>query len=103
MIDAVLLFGALNMIFETVLLCMLAPRTRLRVLGSDAACRALHVAFLGLNLAIHWGTLIGTTSAVLAFCGSLITVKACRLLFGTIANGRFYTTGLIRYTADELR
>ena len=34
MIDAVFLFGALNVLFEFVLLCMLPPRLRLRLLGS---------------------------------------------------------------------
>ena len=37
MIDAVLLFGALNVLFEFVLLAMLTPRLRLRLLGNEAA------------------------------------------------------------------
>ena len=53
MIDAVLLFGALNVLFEFVLLCMIAPRLRLRLLGNEAASNALHVFFLLANLIIH--------------------------------------------------
>ena len=49
MIDAVLLFGALNVLFEFVLLCMMPPRLRLRLLGNEAASNALHVFFLHLT------------------------------------------------------
>lgn len=102
MIDAVLLFGLMNVAFEFVLLCMVKPRTRLRVLGSKAATSAMHLGFLMLNLVIHWGTLIGTMSAVLAFISSLFTVFIAQRLFGTVV-GTTYTTGLIRYSAQELR
>lgn len=102
MIDAVLLFGFMNVIFEFVLLCMLSPRIRLRVLGNPNYRASLHIAFLLLNLIIHWGTLIGTMSAVLAFISSLITVKFAMLLFGYIEQGRYYKVGWIKYSAKEL-
>ena len=102
MIEAVLLFGLMNIAFEFVLLCMLKPRTRLRLLGSDSR-GLLHVGFLLGNLMIHWGTLIGTMSAVLAFIASLITVAAAEKLFGSIKQGRFYTVGLIKYSVEELK
>lgn len=102
MIDAVLLFGALNCVFEFVLLCMLPPRARLRLLGSDGAKACCHVAMLTLNLIVHWGTLVGSMSAVLAFCASLITVKIATILFGQIRGSR-YTYGLIRYSVEEVR
>ncbi|MDM0116909.1 hypothetical protein QTI66_32805 [Variovorax sp. J22R133] len=101
MIEAVLVFGLMNIAFEFVLLSTLAPRTRLRVLGSHGACAAVHVAFLAANLAIHWGTLIGTMSAILAFISSIATVAMAQKLFGTIV-GTQYTTGLIRYQRKEL-
>lgn len=103
MIDAVLLFGALNVLFEFVLLAMLTPRLRLRLLGSEAASNALHVFFLAANLAIHWGTLIGTMSAVLAFVSSIVTVRIARTVFGSIAEGRYYKVGLVKYSTEELR
>ena len=103
MIDAVLLFGALNVLFEFVLLAMVAPRLRLRLLGNEAASNALHVFFLVANLIIHWGTLIGTMSGVLAFVASVGTVRFARKLFGHITNGRFYHVGWIKYSAEELR
>lgn len=103
MIDAVLLFGAMNIVFEFVLLSMLSPRMRLRVLGSAGARNALHVAFLLLNLTIHWGTVVGTMSAVMAFISSLVTVKVAMRLFGYIEADRYYHVGLIKYTHKELQ
>lgn len=96
MIEAVFIFGLLNVIFEFVVLCMLPPRTRLRVLGSDAWCGCLHFLALLANLAIHWGTLIGSMGAILAFCASLVTVAMAKRLFGVI-KGRAYFPGWIRY------
>ena len=103
MIDAVLLFGALNVLFEFVLLSMLPPRLRLRLLGSEAASNALHVFFLLANMAIHWGTLIGTMSAVLAFVSSIVTVRIARTVFGSITEGRYYKVGLMKYSIEELK
>jgi hypothetical protein len=102
-IDAVLLFGLMNIAFEFVLLCMVSPRWRLRLLGSPSAKACMHVAFLSVNLMIHWGTLIGTMSAILAFISSIITIHGASLIFGSITDGRFYKTGLIRYKAAEIR
>ena len=103
MIDAVLMFGALNVLFEFVLLCMIAPRLRLRLLGNEAASNALHVFFLAANLIIHWGTLIGTMSGVLAFVASILTVNVARKLFGVITEGRYYKVGLVKYSMEELK
>ena len=103
MIDAVLLFGVMNILFEFVLLCMISPRWRLRLLGSPSAKACMHVLFLSVNLLIHWGTLIGTMSAILAFISSLVTISCAKLLFGAITDGRYYTTGFIRYSAAQLR
>lgn len=103
MIDAVLLFGFMNVLFEFVLLCMLPPRVRLRLLGSDEAKGLVHVLFLSLNLLIHWGTLIGTMSAVLAFISSIATMGVASWIFGNIKEGRYYTVGLIKYNLEELK
>ncbi len=103
MIDAVLLFGAMNVLFEFVLLSMLKPRTRLRVLGSPNKRNLLHIGFLLLNLIIHWGTVIGTMSAVMAFICSLVTVQVAMKVFGYIEHDRYYTVGWIKYGVGELR
>lgn len=103
MIEAVLLFGAITAIFEVVLLCMLRPRTRLRLLGSANSRSLLHISFLLANLIIHWGTLIGTMSAVLAFITSIATTAAAMRVFGYIEQGRWYTVGFIKYSVEELQ
>lgn len=102
MIDAVLVFGLMNVLFEFVLLCMLGPRTRLRLLGNSSGKAMVHVAFLLLNLIIHWGTVVGTMSSIVAFICSLATVKGAELLFGQITEGRYYRVGLIKYSREEL-
>lgn len=102
MIDAVLLFGCMNVLFEFVLLSMLQARTRLRLLGNDAMCVALHFGFLFLNLVIHWGTLVGTMSGVFAFICSIVTVQAARITWGSV-QGTTYRRGLIPYSIEELR
>ena len=102
MIDAVLLFGALNIVFELVILSMLSPRVRLRVLGSEAQSNGLHALFLVANLMIHWGTLVGTMSGVMAFCASIVTVQIAGKVYGTV-QGTSYTVGLIKYSKEQLR
>ena len=102
MIDAVFIFGALNVLFEFVLISMVTPRWRLRLLGNEGACTALHVFFLAANLAIHWGTLIGTMSSVLSFVSSIVTVRVARAVFGTVTEGRYYRVGWIKYSREEL-
>lgn len=103
MIDAVIVFGAMNVLFEFVLLCMLSPRRRLRLLGNHIQKVMVHLGFLLLNVIIHWGTVIGTMSAIGAFICSLATVKVAELVFGQITEGRYYRVGLIKYSSGELR
>lgn len=103
MIEAVLLFGAMNIAFEFVLLGMLSPRVRLRVLGTPHYRNALHIGFLLLNLIIHWGTVIGTMSSVMAFISSLVTVRVAMLLFGYVESSRYYHVGWIKYSIEELQ
>ena len=102
MIDAVLMFGVLNVLFEFVLLSMLAPRHRLRLLGSEGASNALHFSFLLLNLEIHWGTLVGTMSGVLAFVASMVTVRVARVVYGCVKENRYYHVGWVKYSIKEL-
>ena len=103
MIEAVILFGLMTAAFELVLLSMLSPRKRLRLLGSEPACNVMHVAFLVLILVIHWGTLIGTMSGVGAFLCSLLTVRLARAWFGFITSDRYYTVGWTKYSVEELQ
>ena len=102
MIDAVLLFGFMNVVMEFVILGMLSPRFRLRILGRSTWGRGMHVLMFMLNLSIHWGTLVGTMSAVMAFISSIVTVAIARIVWGGV-NGRMqYRVGLVRYSHQEL-
>jgi len=103
MIETVLVFGLVNIIFEMVLLSMAPVRLRLRVLGTPSLSAAMHLAMLIANLFVHWGTVVGTMSAVTAFIGSLMALKAATRVFGKLVDGRYYTIGLVRYSAEELR
>lgn len=102
MISAVLIFGLMNVVFEFILLSMLRPRTRLRILGNEIACVYLHFVCLSLNLLIHWGTLIGTMSGIFSFICSIFTVVVARAVFGVIKEDRYYTRGLVGYAREEL-
>ena len=103
MIDAVLLFGAMNVLFEFIVLSMVKPRTRLRLLGTYSSQVALHFACLAVNLMIHWGTLIGTMSGIFSFICSIGTIAFAQLVFGSIKEGRFYKVGLVKYSPSELK
>ena len=102
MVSAVLIFGLMNVLFEFILLSMLRPRTRLRILGNEGHCVALHFVCLALNLLIHWGTLIGTMSGIFSFICSIVTVMVARAVFGVIKEDRYYTRGLVGYAREEL-
>lgn len=102
MISAVLIFGLMNVVFEFILLSMVRPRTRLRILGDEGHCVALHFMCLALNLLIHWGTLIGTMSGIFSFICSIFTVLVARTVFGVIKEDRYYTRGLVGYAREEL-
>jgi uncharacterized membrane protein YkgB len=92
----------MNIVFELVLINMMPPRTRLRVLGSATLANLMHVTFLLGNLIIHWGTLVGTMSGVMAFCASIVTVHFARKAYGFIT-GTNYHVGWIKYSVEELR
>lgn len=102
MISAVLIFGLMNVLFEFILLSMVRPRTRLRILGNEGHCVALHFMCLALNLLIHWGTLVGTMSGIFSFICSIFTVVVARAVFGVIKEDRYYTRGLVGYAREEL-
>ena len=102
MIEAVFIFGALNIMFEFVLLSMLPVKTRLRLLGNEHAKAACHVVMLSLNLMVHWGTLIGSMASIVAFIASIMVMAFACKVYGFIINGRYYTVGWIKYKASEL-
>lgn len=103
MIEAVFVFGVMNAVFEFILLCMLPPRTRLRVLGDHQKKSMIHIVFLLLNLMVHWGTITGSMTAITAFVVSIGVVAFAKKLFGCIAEQRYYHVGWIKYSIGELK
>jgi len=102
MVDAVLIFGILLATFEFVILSMVPPRYRLRLLGNKAGCNVVHVAMLIINLMIHWGTITGTMAATGSFVVSMITIEAAKLIYGTVSSGVRTRRGIIGYKNAEL-
>lgn len=102
MIEAVIFFGLINVAFEFVVLSMVPPRMRLRLLGNVKWQRALHVTVMCFVLVVHWGTVTGTMSAFFSFCLSMVTVMIARAVFGYIEND-VYHRRLIGYTVAELK
>lgn len=106
MIEAVLLFGFLSGVFELCVLGMVPPRTRLRVLGDPSLQKVMHIAFLIVNLWIHWGTFTGSMTAITAFLASVPAILIAKLLWGSIReteNGdEVYKRGILAYRIDEL-
>jgi hypothetical protein len=96
MVEAVLVFALLSAIFEAVLLLKLPLRFRLRMLGSGTAVGVLHTLITVANLLIHWGTLTGSMTAVVAGLASFATVPLVRWYGGYIQHGRYFP-GVKRY------
>lgn len=102
MVEAVLIFAALLAAFEFVVLSMVPPKYRLRLLGSRSLSTAIHFLMLIVNLAVHWGTLTGSMAATGAFVVSIFTVAIARIVYGTIENDVRTRRGLVGYHNEEL-
>ena len=103
MLDEVIAFGLIISIFEFVLISMMPPRARLRMLGNDAAKMCFHVGMLLVNLTVHWGTVVGTMSATLSFITSMGVIWFAGKLYGHIKDGRYYTVGIVKYSVEEIK
>ena len=101
MIEAVVFFGIINVIFELVVLGMVPPRARLRLLGNRGAQTFVHVAVMILVLTVHWGTVTGTMSAFFSFILSIVTISIAQLMWGYVQGTR-YRRGIIGYKVEEL-
>lgn len=109
-IDAVLIFGILSALFEAVILLKIPPRMRLRLLGSKAAVLSIHIFTILFNLIVHFGTVTGTMSAIVAGIASFIVVPLVRSYCGSIRNIVMpdgvkelrYFPGIKRYPKGEL-
>jgi uncharacterized membrane protein YkgB len=100
-IDAVILFSFLSAALEFVLLMKTPPRYRLRLLGSSVAVGIVHTVVGITNLIVHFGTLIGSMSAVVSALASFATIPFARWLCGTIKKGRYHK-GVLSYDVKQL-
>ena len=103
MLGEVISFAIILVAFEFVILCMVTPKLRLRLLGNEAAKVSVHMIMLLINMWVHWGTVVGTMSATLSFIVSLGVLAASTRLFGKLVEGRYYTIGLVRYNVEEIK
>lgn len=101
MVEAVIFFGIINVVFEFVVLGMVPPKWRLRVLGNANYQTTLHVVIMLLVLIVHWGTVTGTMSAFFSFVLSKVTVGIARITWGYV-DGTKYRRGIVRYRPQEL-
>ncbi len=69
MLEAVLIFGALSAIFEAIVLAKACPRWLLR-----HGTVFIHLFVIGVNLFIHYGTVTGTMTAIVAGLASFMVV-----------------------------
>lgn len=71
MVSAVLTFAALSIIFELLMLLKFAP---LKWLQNHWFIATVHIVVTGINLVIHFGTIVGTMTAITAALASFMTV-----------------------------
>lgn len=100
-IEAVMVFAFITALFETVILMKIKPSTRLRILGSPVAVGCIHAIAFGVNMAVHYGTVTGSMTAVTAALASFVTVPAVRWYSGCIKAGRYYP-GIRTYSVLEV-
>lgn len=101
MVEAVMTFALLSSLFEFVLISKLKPRTRLRVLGSRTWTVVLHTVCIVGNLVVHYGTLTGSMTAVVAGLSSFAVMPLAKLVYGHVTNNQYHA-GLRRYTLEQL-
>lgn len=73
MLEAVLIFGVLSALFEAIVLWRVCPRWLLMHGGV-----IIHLFVIGVNLFIHYGTVTGTMTAIVAGLASFGVVPLMR-------------------------
>lgn len=102
MVETVIVFALINLVFELIVLSQIRPSWRLRIIGIKARKWSWHVVVLLLTLTVHWGTVSGTMSGFLAAIMSLVTMFLARIVWGKVNEENKYQRGLIKYRPQEL-
>ncbi len=85
MLDAVIGYALINIMFELTVLSFFVPKKpRAWLLGSSGAVKAIHIVMMCFTLWVHWGTLLGTTGAFAAFPASVLAMFLAAQLFGFV-------------------
>lgn len=82
--STIVIFTVIKMAAEMLILGMIAPRFRLRILGSRAKTCILHVTFGGTLMLLQAHSILGTMSGLMAFVLSTVTVVIARNVFSYI-------------------
>lgn len=105
LIKAVLLFAVLSALFEFIIIMKIRPRTRLRILGSTRLVLFIHALTFIINISVHYGTVTGSMTAIVAALASFATVPLARAISGCIikSDGRErYKPGLLTYQYHQI-
>jgi hypothetical protein len=73
MLEAVMIFGALSALFEAIVLWKTCPRWLIK-----HGAIVIHLFVIGVNLFIHYGTVTGTMTAIVAGLASFMVVPFMR-------------------------
>ena len=101
-ISGAAIFAALNMICELIIIALIPPRTKLRVLGNDKAMVAVHCTLGLITAYMHWGTVTGSGAAMIAFIISFPTLWIAKQVFFGYVRDNKYHRRIIGYTVQEL-
>lgn len=81
---AVAWFAIIKMAAEMVVLGMIPPRYRLRILGSRTQCTVVHSIFGGTLFLMQAHSITGTMSGLMALVCSTVTILIARCVFSFI-------------------
>jgi Na+-translocating ferredoxin:NAD+ oxidoreductase RnfD subunit len=96
MVETVMIFALLSAAFEFALLSKLKPRTRLRLLGSQRLIVATHAFFIISNLVVHYGTVTGSMTAIVA---GIAVMPIARVVYGSITRNQYHP-GIVKYSRE---
>jgi hypothetical protein len=99
MVETVMRFALLSAAFEFALLSKLKPRTRLRLLGSQRLIVATHAFFIISNLVVHYGTVTGSMTAIVAGIASFAVMPIARVVYGSITRNQYHP-GIVKYSRE---
>lgn len=102
MIEAVFIFAFASAVLEAILFMKITPRRRLRLLGNPLLVNLIHTVIGITNLAIHFGTAVGTMTAIVATLASFAVVPLVKWYSGYIKQNKYFP-GIKRYSYQDLR